>query len=251
MEIPHSSMNAKQRAYRSQYRDRIVGWYSGWIHVAAILLIGALAIKIYISNLNDVTIVEWLTIPIVLILCNFFEWFIHLHVMHRPLRFPGLRAVYTRHTLMHHQFFTEEEMRFAHSHDWRVTFFPPYALIVFSVASIPPALICGWLVSENVGWLVILSTTCMYLIYEFMHFCCHVDDNWFVRSCPFINTIRRHHTAHHNQTAMMRRNMNLTFPIADWFFGTSDLDRGLIGHLLNGNSKTHVKSDMSSSQVRK
>ena len=24
--------------------------------------------------------------------------------------------------------------------------------------------------------------------------------------------------------------MNLTFPIADWLFGTSDLDRGLLGH---------------------
>ena len=30
----------------------------------------------------------------------------------------------------------------------------------------------------------------MYLIYEFMHFCCHVDENWFVRHCPFVNTLR-------------------------------------------------------------
>ena len=28
---------------------------------------------------------------------------------------------------------------------------------------------------------------------------------------------------------MMEVNMNLTFPIADWAFGTSDLDRGLFG----------------------
>ena len=26
--------------------------------------------------------------------------------------------------------------------------------------------------------------------------------------------------------------MNLTYPIADWLFGTSDLDRGLLGHHL-------------------
>ena len=67
------------------------------------------------------------------------------------------------------------------------------------------------------------------LVYEFMHFCCHVDENWFVRNAPFVNTIRRHHTAHHDQSIMMERNMNLTFPIMDWLFGTSDLDRGLIG----------------------
>ena len=41
-------------------------------------------------------------------------------------------------------------------------------------------------------------TTGMYLIYEFMQFCCHVDESWFVRHCPFVNTLRRHHTAHHN-----------------------------------------------------
>jgi hypothetical protein len=32
----------------------------------------------------------------------------------------------------------------------------------------------------------------------------------------------------------MGTNMNLTYPIADWLFGTSDLDRGLIGHIFNG-----------------
>ena len=38
--------------------------------------------------------------------------------------------------------------------------------------------------------------------------------------------------------------MNLTFPLADWLFGTSDLDRGLLGHLFNGYSTKYVKTDM-------
>ena len=50
-----------------------------------------------------------------------------------------------------------------------------------------------------------------------MHFCCHVKENWFVRNCPLINTIRRHHTAHHNNQLMKEINLNLTFPIADYF----------------------------------
>jgi hypothetical protein len=104
--------------------------------------------------------------------------------------------------------------------------------------------VLGWLISPNVGWLLISTTTSMYLIYEFMHFCCHVDENWFVRHAPFVNTIRRHHTAHHNQSIMMERNMNLTFPVMDWLFGTSDLDRGLIGHLLNGYDTRFVKTNM-------
>jgi sterol desaturase/sphingolipid hydroxylase (fatty acid hydroxylase superfamily) len=88
------------------------------------------------------------------------------------------------------------------------------------------------------------TTTGMYLIYEFMHFCCHVDENWFVRNCPFVNTLRRHHTAHHNARLMMETNMNLTFPIADWLFGTSDLDRGLVGHIFNGYDDSHLKSKL-------
>ncbi len=164
--------------------------------------------------------------------------------MHRPINIKGLRAVYERHTLNHHQFFTDDEMRFRDHKDWRVTVFPPYALVVFILMSLPAAIILGLALSPNVGWLFMCMTTGMYLIYEFMHFCCHVDENWFVRNCPFVNTLRRHHTAHHNARLMMETNMNLTFPIADWLFGTSDLDRGLVGTLLNGYDTSHLRKNL-------
>ncbi len=145
---------------------------------------------------------------------------------------------------MHHQFFTDEEMRFAGAQDFRVTFFPSYALATFLCMSIPIAFVAGLIFTPNVGWLVMLSTTTMYLLYEFMHACCHIEENWFVRRMPFVNTIRRHHTAHHNQSIMMERNMNLTFPIMDWLFGTSDLNRSLLGHIFNGYDTRFVKTDM-------
>jgi hypothetical protein len=43
---------------------------------------------------------------------------------------------------------------------------------------------------------------------------------------------------------MMEKNFNLTYPIADWLFGTSDLDRGFLGHVFNGNSWRHVKRNL-------
>ena len=43
---------------------------------------------------------------------------------------------------------------------------------------------------------------------------------------------------------MMEVNMNLTFPIADWLFGTSDLDRGVIGHLFNGHDARYLKKNL-------
>lgn len=244
MEVTNSDMRDKQRGYRAELRQRIAGWYNGWLHVAVISGIGATAMYVFITNIENPAWWAWITIPVVFLLCNIFEWFLHLHVMHRPVRLPGLRAIYQRHTLTHHQFFTDREMRFANHRDWRVTFFPPFALVVFILMSIPAAVFLGWLISANVGWLVMCTTTGMYLTYEFMHFCCHVDENWFVRYCPFVNSLRRHHTAHHNQSIMMERNMNLTFPISDWLFGTSDLNRGLFGHLFNGYGTKHIRTDM-------
>lgn len=244
MELTRTDMPDRQRDYREVYRSRIATWYNGWLHVVIIYTIGFSALFIYTSHLNSVTWWEWMAVPIVFLLCNVFEWAVHRHVMHRPLSDKGSRAIYKRHTLMHHQFFTDTEMRFAGQHDWRVTFFPPYALVILILISIPPAILAGIVVSANIGWLIMCTTTSMYLIYEFMHFCCHVDENWFVRHCPFVNTMRRHHTAHHRQSIMMELNMNLTFPIADWLFGTSDLKRGLIGHLFNGYNTKYIKSDL-------
>ena len=244
MELASSPMSDRQRRYRDIYRQRVAGWYNGFAHVAIIYIIGLTALYIYISNLRNVTWLELLTVPVTFLFCNFFEWWLHRFVMHRPSQNPIGRAIYNRHTLQHHQFFTAREMRFAGHRDYRVTVFPSYALATFTLISIPGAIVLGLLFSANVGWLFITTTTSVYLIYEFMHFCCHVDDNAFVRNAPFINTIRRHHAAHHDQSIMMERNMNLTFPIMDWAFGTSDLDRGLLGTLLNGYDTAYVKKGM-------
>ncbi len=237
-------MGEKQAAFRREYRSRIAGWYNGYVHILVIYTIGAMALYIYASHIEAVAWWEWQTVPAVLLACNIFEWFLHKYVMHRPINVRGLKAIYERHTLNHHQFFTDGEMRFRDQRDWRVTVFPPYALVVFTLMSIPAAAVLHYVVSANVGWLFICTTTSMYLIYEFMHFCCHVDESAFVRWCPFVNTLRRHHTAHHNSRLMMERNMNLTFPIADWIFGTSDLDRGLFGHIFNGYGTAHLRTDL-------
>jgi hypothetical protein len=42
----------------------------------------------------------------------------------------------------------------------------------------------------------------------------------------------------------MERNMNLTFPVMDCLLGTSDLNRGLLGHVFNGYNTKYIKTDM-------
>ena len=67
-----------------------------------------------------------------------------------------------------------------------------------------------------------------------------MKDDRIVRHVPLVNSIRRHHIAHHNTAIMMERNFNLTYPIADWFFATSDLSCGLIKHIFNGYDQRYV-----------
>ncbi len=243
-------MTERQAEFRKAYRARVAGWYNGFVHVAVIYAIGFTAMWIYAQHIHAPAWWEWLIVPVTLLGCNMFEWFLHKYVMHRPPSNRVLRAIYERHTLDHHRFFSDKEMRFRDDKDWRVTFFPPYALVIFILMSSVGVLVLSIIATENIAWLFIASTTAMYLIYEFMHFCCHVDENWFVRNAPLINTLRRHHTAHHNEAIMMDLNMNLTFPITDWLFGTSDLKRGLLGHLFNGYNDKYVRDDLRERPLR-
>lgn len=235
-------MSQRQQTFRADYRPRISPWYSGWLHVAVIYAIGIAALVLFGRHIDRPTWTEWLVVPVVFLACNLFEWWIHRFVMHRPVK--GLMGIYRRHTLAHHQFFTDLEPTFDDSRDFRITFFPPYALVTFIGMSIPAALLLGFLWSANAGWLLMCSTVGMYLNYEFFHWGCHVKQDWIIRHVPLMNTIRRHHIAHHNQAIMMEKNFNLTYPIADWLFGTSDLQRGLLGHLCNGYSRRFVRSDL-------
>ena len=93
MELTSSDMSDRQRGYRETYRARVAGWYNGWLHVAIIYTIGFAALYIYITHMHDITAAEWLVVPATFLVCNFFEWWIHRLVMHRPSKIPLFRAV--------------------------------------------------------------------------------------------------------------------------------------------------------------
>jgi hypothetical protein len=237
--------SARQSVFRAEYRSRIETWYSGAAHVVAIYALGGLALWAFASRLSSpIRWWQWAVVPAVFLVCNVAEWATHRFVMHRPRRNPIARAIYRRHTLMHHQFFTEKNYSIGNVRDFRIVFFPPYIQAVALAFAAPGSALAGALLGANAGWLSMATVTLLYMIYEFFHFCCHVPDNWFVRNAPFVNTIRRHHIAHHDQEIMMHYNMNLTFPIADWLFGTSDLKRDLLGTLFNGYSQAHLRTNI-------
>ena len=236
-------MTERQRKFREKYLSEISPWYHGLVHVGVMYAAGIAAIWWCVGRMQGATW-EWLLIVPVAIAGNFGEWAMHKYVMHRKIDVFALRAIYDRHTRQHHQYFTDNEPTIDTVQEFRIVFFPWRVLIVLAVMGGLLGFIVGQLINPNAGYVVFITMIGHYMVYETFHFCCHVPDNAFVRNAPFINTIRRHHAAHHNMGIMMHCNMNLTFPIADWALKTSDLQRGLIGHLFNGYSDRHLKAEL-------
>lgn len=232
-------MTERQKKFRESYVNQISPFYNGLVHIGVMYIAGIIAIYYCASQLNNPTW-AWLTIIPVAIAGNFVEWAMHKYVMHRQIDVFALRAIYDRHTRQHHQYFTDTDYTIDTVKEHRIVFFPWRVLIVLGVAGTIFGYIAAKIFNPNVGYILYMTMVGHYLIYETFHYCCHVKENWFVRNMPFINTIRRHHAAHHNLGIMMHKNMNLTFPFADWIMGTSDLKRGLVGTLLNGFNEEHI-----------
>ncbi len=236
-------MTERQRRFREQYVAGISPWYNGFVHVAVIYAVGIGAIWWCVSRMQNPTW-EWLLILPVFIAGNFVEWGMHKFVMHRLIDVYALRAIYDRHTRQHHQYFTDGDPTIHTLKEFRIVFFPWRVLTVLAVAGSVLGWITAQILNPNAGYVVFMTMVGHYLMYEAFHLSCHIPENRFLRYIPFVNTIRRHHTAHHNMGIMMHANMNLTMPIADWAMNTSDLKRGLFGHLFNGYSEAHIKEEL-------
>lgn len=236
-------MSERQRKFREQYKANIGPLYNGLLHTGVLYSVGIAALWYCSQKLSNPTW-EWLLIIPVFLAGNLVEWAMHTFVMHKRINVFGLRQIYERHTREHHQYFTDNEPTIDTTREFRIVFFPWRVLATLGIGGTVLGYLTSLVFNPNAGYIVFMTMVGQYLIYETFHFCCHVHDNAFVRNMPFINTIRRHHTAHHNQGIMMKYNMNLTFPIADWLMGTSDLRRGLFGHLFNGYSEQHVKEKL-------
>lgn len=236
-------MTERQRKFRENYKANISPLYNGLLHIFVLYLAGVAAICYCLAQLQA-SRWEWLLVIPVFLAGNFVEWGMHRFVMHRRINVFALRAIYERHTREHHQYFTDLEPTIDTTREFRIVFFPWRVLITLGIGGTVLGYIASRLINLNAGYIVFLTMVAQYLIYETFHYCCHVRENWFVRNMPFINTIRRHHTAHHNMGIMMKYNMNLTFPIADWVIGSSDLRRGLVGTLFNGYSDKYVKEEL-------
>ena len=207
-------------AYRERYRrEEIRGRYYGWAHFAFTSLVCIAVVVWSAVSVDQPTPAEWLTIPIVFVYANLVEYLGHRGPMHHPVR--GLRLLYRRHTKQHHRFFTDQEMTYDSSDDFKAVLFPPIMILFFIGGfGIPMWLLLRFLATENVAWLAVATGIAYYLNYEWLHFAYHCDPRSRIGRIPGIQALRKLHLRHHNPDLMMRKNFNITYPIGDLIFGT-------------------------------
>lgn len=228
-------ISERQQKFRDEFRAEIPEDYDGIGHGSWALGIGTVVmIGLWFLLDRPLTWLELAVLPAVAVGWNVVEWVVHTLVLHRPRKNKIARALYVRHTLTHHQFFTAEAAELEGVRDLSIVFFPLFALPATLVLSMPFAGLAWLAISLNAGVLLLMGVTFMYVLFEVMHLGAHLPENGWVSRVPLLNTMRRHHIAHHDQRLMMEKNMNFTFPLMDWLMGTSDVRRGFWGTMFNG-----------------
>ena len=205
-------------AFREKY---IPEGYSGPPQLATPVTL-SLAVAVLCGFLLEaVQPMEWLTIPLTFLYANLSEYLGHRGPMHRKTRF--LEAIFERHSVWHHSFFTEEAASYDTSNGFKAVLFPPMLLVFFiGCFAVPVGALLYFLVSPNVCFLFVLTAVLYFLNYELLHFAYHMDPQSAIGRLPFIGKLRRHHLRHHNRSLMTTRNFNITYPICDYLFGTLD-----------------------------
>lgn len=210
-------MDHKTHEFRARYRAGIPRWYSPWAHGGFVLAYGMACIVVLGQMLHDVRPLEWLVVPLAIALFNFGEYHVHKNLGHVKRRLSQL--FYKRHTGDHHSFFVEGLMTQEHAHDWRVIFFPPWLIVVFSLG----AAAAWWVLAplnQNVATLFAQSLIGGYLSYEVFHALEHLPPSHWLARLPWVRQMHQLHALHHRRELMHERNFNIVFPLTDWLSGT-------------------------------
>jgi hypothetical protein len=88
------------------------------------------------------------------------------------------------------------------------------------VFAFPVALLLGWLISANVGYLFLILAMSYYLNYEMFHLAYHLPKNSRIGRLPLIVKLGKLHKRHHDVRLMSRYCFNITYPLCDFLMGT-------------------------------
>ena len=213
---------ARRERVRQAATAEIPWWYSAWGHLAATTGIGITVLvvsTIQLARLGTTRATDWLVVPAVFLLANFFEWRVHKHVLHR--RTWPLEVIYDKHTPMHHMIYIEEDMALRSTREFRLVLIPAAGVLGIVLAATPIAILLAKLWSPSAGWLFLVTASLYMVTYEVLHLCYHAPKDSFIGRLAFIRVMRAHHAKHHDPRFMQKWNFNVTVPLFDWIMRTT------------------------------
>lgn len=210
--------------FRAQERSGYIGKnYSGWAHLS-VTTFGSMALMALLAwPLHHVRPLEWLVIPLAMVIANVAEYVGHRWPMHKPMK-GFMRAVYDWHALKHHKFFTETTMEITSVRDLKVVLFPPFIVAGFlGGVGLPTGVLIGLLWSANAGFLFGVTAVAYFLVYEYLHLGFHLPEPILGRM-KWLQRMGASHTRHHKLAIMAKAHFNVAFPWTDIVLRTRESD---------------------------
>ena len=164
-------------------------------------------------------------VPVYLLVANVTEYLMHRLLMHRPI-WP--RAFYRSHTLGHHRAFHHDSMEIETWPELELVIMPWFSLAVFFAGMAPAVAAIGWAFGRGAAGLFLLTGVATFVLYEGMHALYHFPAAALRRLRLANNRVFRfvhdHHIQHHRLKRMRWTNFNISMPLSDRWFATSETE---------------------------
>jgi hypothetical protein len=205
--------------YRVAMRHKFPERYSAAVHFFIPNVLSISAIAAAFSQTASIQPLEWLMLPMAFLFANVTEWWVHKGPLHHKWR--GMEITFERHTLSHHEYFRDDSMAAAAPSDYYYVLFPVWGIFAVFLPALPIAWGAYALMSWNAAMLFLATAAFYFIFYEWMHLIYHLPEHHPAVRSRFMQFLQRHHKLHHNKRLMQKYNFNVTFPIADYLFGTA------------------------------
>jgi hypothetical protein len=203
---------------RRQHRPR---WYDWRLHVAAMVGSWAATVGVCLWRIDGAQPLEWLWVLGGVALSYTAEYAFHRWPFHH--RWGG--GVYRRHTVLHHNFFTDRHVTIDSLDDLWLVLLPPFAFLAFWTILAPMMAGLHFVAGPNAPWLFALGALGVYYpLYEIPHFVSHFAKRGGPLAHPFWHAISLHHRLHHAPDRM-QHNLSFGIPLWDRVLGTYWRDR--------------------------
>jgi len=209
----------RRTALRNELIAETPSWYVPWVHLFVPSMIGVAIIVIAVTHIRELRPVELLTVPLVYLYGNAFEWWIHGNALHR--RNPLAPLLYEQHTPKHHMLYLTEDMAMRDTREYRLVLIPAYGLLLIFVGQLGATSVLWWLGLRNVACLYAATAIGYAVSYEWLHFSYHLPHEHPIAKNPIVLRLARHHAVHHDPRLMQRYNLNVTVPLMDHVMGTA------------------------------